>query len=333
MTEEKKQSEPTSINYENEDEIDLLELAKTIWKGKKLIILMVVIFTLAIAAYSLTMTNIYTAKAVLKAVSSKEGSGRISSLASQFGGLANIAGIAMPSAASSTELVSLLKSNVLKKQVLEKYNLLPVLFPKKWDEEKKTWKTSKSGSFNLNPLVLVAKLMPEKPGTFKKDKNIPDTWDGIRALDKIINVDYDMKKDEITITANFRDPEMAAAIVSYFLTELNERMSSESKHMAVVNKEYLEKQLLESNDILVRQKIYSLIAEKIEMMMMAEVKEGFAFKVLDPPMAPDMKSKPKRAQMVIVAFMVSLFLGVIVVLFREYLKKNKAKSAGGPNAE
>jgi LPS O-antigen subunit length determinant protein (WzzB/FepE family) len=50
-------------------------------------------------------------------------------------------------------------------------------------------------------------------------------------------------------------------------------------------------------------------------------------------MAPDMKSNPKRAQMVIVAFMVSLFLGVFVVLFREYLKKIKAKSAGGPNAE
>jgi len=67
--------------------------------------------------------------------------------------------------------------------------------------------------------------------------------------------------------------------------------------------------------------------------MMAEVKEGFAFKVLDPPMAPDKKSKPKRAQMVVVAFIVSLFLGVFVILFKEYIKKIMAKSAGGPNAE
>ena len=185
----------------------------------------------------------------------------------------------------------------------------------------------------INPLVLMSKMMPEKPGTPKKDKNIPDTWDGIRALDKIIKVDYDMKKDEIKITVNFRDPKMAAAIANYFVTELNERMSSEAKRMAVVNKAYLERQLTENNDILVQQKIYSLIAEKIETMMMAEVNEGFSFKVLDPPMAPDMKSKPKRAQMVIVAFMVSLFLGVFVVLFRDYLKKIKAKSAGGPNAE
>jgi uncharacterized protein involved in exopolysaccharide biosynthesis len=50
--------------------------------------------------------------------------------------------------------------------------------------------------------------------------------------------------------------------------------------------------------------------------------------VLDPPMAPDMKSKTKRAQMVVGAFIMSLFLGVFVVLFREYLKKIKAKSDG-----
>jgi len=50
--------------------------------------------------------------------------------------------------------------------------------------------------------------------------------------------------------------------------------------------------------------------------------------VLDPPMAPDMKSKTKRAQMVVGAFIMSLFFGVFVVLFKEYLKKIKAKSDG-----
>ena len=110
-------------------------------------------------------------------------------------------------------------------------------------------------------------------------------------------------------------------------------MSLEAKNIANINKKYLEKQLQETKDPIVQQKIYNLIADKIETSMMAEVKEGFAFKVLDPPMAPDIKSKPKRAVMVVVAFMVSLFLGVFAVLFREYIKKVKAKSAGGPHAD
>lgn len=332
MTEEKKPSEPVNVVAENEDEIDLLELARTIWKGKKLIIGIAVIVTLATIAYSLSLTNIYTAQAVLKPVSSKDGGGRLSSLASQFGGIASLAGIAMPGAASSAELVSLLKSNVLKKNMIEKYNLLPILFPKQWDEEKKAWKKTSDG-FSLNPLALISKIKPAQPNTPKKEPGAPDMWDGIRALNGYVSINYNAKEDVITITVNYRDPDIAARIANYFIASLNDHMSSEAKRVAVTNREYLEKQLQETKDPIVQQKIYNLIADKIETTMMAEVKEGFAFKVLDPPMAPDQKSKPKRAQMVFIAFIVSLFFAVFVVFFREYVKKIKAKFAGGHHAE
>lgn len=332
MTEEKKPSEPVNVVAENEDEIDLMELARTIWKGKKLIIWIAVIVTLATAAYSLSIANVYTAQAVLKPVSSKDGGGRLSSLASQFGGMASLAGIAMPGASSSAELVNLLKSNILKKNMIEKYDLLPILFPKQWDEEKKAWKKT-SGGFSLNPLALISKIKPAQPAAPKKDLGVPDTWDGIRALDASVSTNYNLKEDIITITVNFRDPAIAARIANYFIASLNDHMSSEAKRVAITNKEYLEKQLQETKDPIVQQKIYNLIADKIETTMMAEVKEGFAFKVLDPPMAPDQKSKPKRAQMVLVAFIVSLFFAVFVVFFREYVKKIKTKFAGGHHAE
>ena len=67
MSEEKK-AEPPVIMYEADDEIDLLELARTIWKGKKLIIWIVAVCTLATIILSLVMTNIYTAQAVIKPV-------------------------------------------------------------------------------------------------------------------------------------------------------------------------------------------------------------------------------------------------------------------------
>ncbi len=314
-----------------EDEIDLLELARVIWGGRKLIMAIVIGFTLLTAIASLFMTNIYTAQAMIKPVTSDRGASRVSALAAQFGGLASLAGIAMPGAASSTELVNLLKSNVLKKRVIERYDLLPVLFDKKWDSEKKTWKGGKKGGFTLNPLALLTKIRPADPNAAKKTPGVPEIWDGIRALTKITKINYNLKEDVITITVNFRDPDVAASIAGYVIEELNEYLSTEAKRIALINKTYLENQLSETTDPLVQQKIYGLIAEKIEMMMMSEVKEGFAFKVLDPPMSPDRKSKPKRAQMVVVAFMVSLFLGVMIVFARAYVKKIKAKSAGGSN--
>jgi uncharacterized protein involved in exopolysaccharide biosynthesis len=329
MNEATRQSEPIKSVTEYEDEIDLLELVKTIWKGKKLIIGIVLICTIGMAVMSLFMTNVYTAKAVLKPTSQTQGGAKLSALASQFGGLASLAGIAMPSSASSTEMVTLLRSNILKKEIIENYQLLPILFHDQWDGEKKAWK--KSG-ISLNPLTLISGLLPARQGISKK-KPGPDTWDGIRALNGIVNVNYNMKEDIITISVNFRDPDIAAQIANYFIVALNDHMSLEAKRVAIINREYLEKQLTETNDPIVQQKIYNLIADKIETMMMAEVKEGFAFKVLDPPMAPDKKSAPKRAQMVIVAFMVSLFFSVFVVLLREYIKKIKATSAGGHHAK
>jgi uncharacterized protein involved in exopolysaccharide biosynthesis len=304
MSEETKQSEHIISVTEDEDEIDLLELAKTIWNGKKLIFWIVLICTIGTAVISLFMANVYTAQAVLKPTSQTQGAGKLSALAGQFGGLATLAGIAMPASASSTEMVSLLKSNILRKEIIENYQLLPVLFPEQWDKKNKKW----------------------------EKRDIPDTWKGIRKLNSIVKINYNLKDDIINISADFPDPDMAAQIANYFIVALNDHMSLEAKRVASVNREYLEKQLSETKDPIVQQKIYNLIADKIETMMMAEVKEGFAFKVLDPPLAPDQKSKPKRAQMVIVAFMVSLFLAVFVVLFREYIKKIKAKSAGGPNA-
>ena len=326
MSDGVKKSENTEIVYDNEDEIDLLELAKTIWTGRKLIMGIVIALTLATVVISLFMTNIYTARAIIKPTSQSQSGSKLSALAGQFGGLASLAGIAMPSSASSTEIVALLKSNILKKEVIENYQLLPVLLPDQWDERSKTWK--KPG-VSLNPLKLISKITSGEPN---KEPGVLYIWDGIRKLEDIVKVNYNVKEDIITISVDFPDPEMAAKIVDYFIITLNEHMSSDAKRMALVNREYLEKQIQETSDPIVRQKIYNLIADKIEMMMMAEVKEGFAFKILDPPMAPDKKSKPKRAQMAVVAFLVSLFIGIFAVLFKEYMRKMKETSAGGHHA-
>ena len=50
--------------------------------------------------------------------------------------------------------------------------------------------------------------------------------------------------------------------------------------------------------------------------MMAEVKENFAFKVLDPPRVPDQRIKPQRRRMVMRAFVASLFVGIFMAFFK-----------------
>jgi len=317
--------------FSDEDEINLLDYWRVIWKRRAFISCIVVVMTLATAIASLFMTDIYQAKAVIKPVTPKEGGTGMSALAQQFGGMAGLAGVALPGSTSATELVALLKSNILRGKIIERYQLLPILFYNQWDGEKKTWK--KGSHFSLNPLALVSKIRPGKSKADKGEKDVPDTWDGLRALDNVVKVVYNVKDDAITVSADFPDPEMAARMVEYFLSSLNDHTSSEAKRIAAINRKYLEEQLGKTGDVILQQRIYNLIANQIETTMMAEVKENFAFKVLDPPLTPDKKSKPKRTQMVIISFIVSLFLSIFIAFFIEYLKKIKATPPGGLHAD
>ncbi|MDO9558158.1 MAG: Wzz/FepE/Etk N-terminal domain-containing protein [Syntrophales bacterium] len=306
-----------------EDEINLLDYWRVIWKRRKLIGWVIVAAVFLTVVISLMMTNIYQSKAVITPVATKDGArgGTLSALAQQFGGLP---GIALPGGSSASEIVALLESNILREMVITRYNLMPVLFHEAWDTEKKNWK--KGSGINLNPLYYVGKLakllQPQAPkGVRKAEEGVPEIWDGIRKLDDIVSVKNNIKDNSITITADFYDPEMAAKLVEYFLLTLTNHMSEEARRVAMTNRKYLEEQLATTADPLIKQNIYNLIAQQLETSMMAEVKENFAFKVIDPPKAPDRKTKPKRAQMVMLSFVVALFLGIFAAFFLEYLEK------------
>ena len=305
-----------------EDEIDLLELWRTVWKRRKLIARIVCVGVLLTAIVSLFMTNIYQSEAVITPVETKSGGGGMaSSLMSQMGGgLGSLIGL--PDSSSAVEIGLLLESKVLQKKIIRDYQLLPVLFPKQWDEKKKMWKKESS----LNPLAWLSKLLAAvKPADKKKSKKIegvPDEMDGLRALDKLVKINKNKKDNFITISVQFDDPELACAMVGYYLAALNDHMSREAQRVASINKKYLEEQLSQTSDPFIQQKLYSMIAQQIETSMMAAVKENFAFKIIDPPLVPDKKLKPKRAQMVVLSFVVFLFLAVFLVFVLEYLEKN-----------
>ena len=329
MTEQTRQTMDRPCEDQPDDEINLLDYWRVIWKRRKMIGWIVAVTVVATVVISLFMTNIYQAKAVIMPVTAKDsgaGGAGLAALAQQFGGLP---GISMPGSTSASEIVSLLKSNILREKIIQQYNLMPVLFYKRWDAGRQSWKKGEGTGFSLNPLyylsLLSKAIAPTPPQSAqKKDPDIPDTWDALRLLNEIVRINQDIKQNTITISVDFHDPDMAAKIVEYFLVTLTNYMSSEAKRVAATNRKYLEEQLGSTTDPFIKQKTYNMIAQQIETGMMAEVKENFAFKVIDPPLAPDKKIKPKRVQMVILALFVALFVGIFAAFFREYIEKIRA---------
>ena len=264
---------------EDNDEINLLDYLKIIAKNKLLIIILICISVTITSIISFQMPEIYEAKALITPAVQPRDQGGINVIAAQFG-------IASPASSNASEIVNILKSNILREKIIKKYDLLPVFFKKE---------------------ALEGKTEEQK------------IWTGIRYLQSTLGISFNQKDNVVEVSMQFTDPKKAADIVNYTLTELTEYMSSEAKRIADTNKKYLESLIDNISDPLIRTKIYSLIAQQIETSMMAEVKENFAFKIIDPPRAPDRKIKPKRRANVMLSFVVSLFAGIFIAFFREYV--------------
>ncbi len=281
--------------YARERELDLADYWAVVWKRRLAVLLVSLAVTSGSLVYSFTITDRYESRAVIMPVSrsAEQGAGGASAIAERFG---SIPGISLPASASSAEITSLLKSNQLRARVLEERGLLERLF------------TGARGA--------------------RDDRGKPTTWDGLRALDSILEVKSELKDNTITLSGAHPDPQVAADLVGHMVSALMDHMTGEARRVALANKAYLEAQLDASPDPIIRQKIYSLIARQMETAMMSEMREGFAFRVVDPPRVPDMKISPDRRGMVRAGFLLSLAAGVAAAFLLESRSRRASEKPG-----
>ena len=121
MNQEIQNNDPRPHHYE-EDEIDLIALAKTLWEGRKTIIKTTIIFACIGLFVALTTPAQYTSSIVVKPILSESKS----SLGGSLGGLAAMAGITLPGSTSSSEL-----HPTLYPQIVESYGFQKALMQTK----------------------------------------------------------------------------------------------------------------------------------------------------------------------------------------------------------
>lgn len=82
-------------------------------------------------------------------------------------------------------------------------------------------------------------------------------------------------------------------------------------------------------DALIQQKVFELLTQQYELAKIEEAKDDITFQIIDPAVTPEKRIKPMRTLNITLAGVVSLFLGIFVIFFQEYLEKQKNKI--GPN--
>jgi uncharacterized protein involved in exopolysaccharide biosynthesis len=302
IVEGKNKVEPSERHPEEpyDDEINLLDLFMVLVRRKWLVIGLVFLTGVAAVIISLQMTNIYRSEATIAPKELEQSTG--TALSGALGGLGGLVAseFGLGGGSDADKIEVLLKSRQLTNLVVEKHNLLPILFDKQWDAQKKAWK--------------------EAPAP-----TIQDAYKLIK--DGLLKVTRDRKTNVITASIEHKDPEFAKSMMQYYLTELSEGLRAKVVKDAQENMRFLTEQLDRTTDPLLREKIYSMLAKEIEKATFARAQTYYGFYVLDPPIAPDLnkKASPKRSLICILSVVVAFFVAVFLAFFLEYLNRLKTE--------
>ena len=281
-------------------DLTLSDAGKAVWAGRKVIIIVTAATSILALGAAFVMRPGYRAEAVVIAVSSTgDTKSLLSGLGGQLGSLAATAGISLPKGADSSESMGVINSWNLVSQYISRENLLPVIYAKRWDATRKAW----------------------IPSFFGK---IPTVWFGTKYFIKNIRTITDDKKTGlVTVSVDWRDPELAARWADDLVTLANDDLRNRAIEESERNLAYLDEQLAKTNVVEVRTSIYQLMEGEIKKVMMARGNREFAFRVVDPAVAPQEKVSPRPVLMTAVGALVGLLISSLFMVRREYIRRSE----------
>jgi uncharacterized protein involved in exopolysaccharide biosynthesis len=227
---------------------------------------------------------IYRAETVLVRAESTNESSIVDAAASQLGGLASLAGFGENKNSSVIEAIAVLKSREFTDDFIRDRHLLPRLFHQRWDE---------------------------RAGKWRADAKEPNPWDGYKFFDhEIRRVDEDKKTGIVTLQIDWENPAEAADWANDLVHRLNAKMKTRALQETTTTLGYLTKELPKTDVASVQQALQKLIESNLKQQALANVRQEYVFRVIDPAAPPDPREKirPRRA----LYLLAGAFFGLLV---------------------
>ncbi|OCW96337.1 Wzz/FepE/Etk N-terminal domain-containing protein [Alishewanella sp. HH-ZS] len=296
-----------------DDEIDLRELFTALWQGKWLIIVTTFLFSVASVFYALSLPDIYKSEVTLAPVSEDSGL----KIPGQLGGLAALAGVNLGGMGGGDKTglaLEILKSRDFIGRFIEQNDLyLPIMAAEGWSRSE-------------NKLLLNPKIYNEQTQQWVRKVNVPfqpkpSTLETIEEFKKLFSVSQDKTSGMVKLSIEHYSPLLAKSWADSLVKAINEEMRTRELVEAERSIAYLNQQIAQTNLADVRTMLFSLIEEQTKTLMLANVRDEYVFKTVDPAVVAEKKTKPKRALIVILAFMLGSLLSMMFVLVRYFSDK------------
>jgi LPS O-antigen subunit length determinant protein (WzzB/FepE family) len=233
----------------------------------------------------------------------------MSGMLGQYSGMASLAGISLPSESGSKaqEAIARIESfKFFSHHFLPHIKLENLMAVKKWNQASNTL-TYDESAFNSESRQWLRNVKPPK-------SPIPSSQEAYAQYQEIMSVSEDKKTSFVTLSVEHESPVIAQQWVEIMMDQIDQVMRDQDRQTALQSIEYLNSLAPTVNYEEIKKALSSLQQEQMKRLMMVEANENYIFKVLDSPIAPEMKVKPNRALIVILGTMLGMMLSVLGVL-------------------
>ncbi len=292
-----------SDHDKNVVQLGLGEILTELWRIKWIVVCLMFLSAVVSAYFSMQMPNIYRTTVVLAPATEKKAG--LGGLGGQLGGLASLAGVNLSASGGidKTDLaLELLKSRqFLSEFIADNELLVPLMATKNWNIE--------SNSFVLDDDIYDAKNNVWLRAAIPPRKSKPSLEEAASELSGLIDITKDKVTGMVKLSLEHMSPELVQQWAQLLIIAVNKDIRERDIQEAQSSLNYLSKQLLETKVAEIRNSLAQLIEEQTKTLMMANIREDYVLKVVDPAFFPEEKVKPRRLLVVLMSmFGMGLFL-------------------------
>jgi len=296
-------------NTNNNQDINISELIRILFLNKLLVISITLIFLVSSLIYAETLAYKYASTALAVPV---EDSSDINNLASQYGGLASLAGVSLPAVSvdKSAIAIEVLKSRLFTTNFIEKHDILvPMMAAKSWDRElnKIVIDQTKYDEKNNKWVRLVSPPKESKPSL----NEAYDFW-----KKNIFSVYQDKANGLVTIKITHYSPYIAKKWADWLFYFLNNYLRDQEVQEADLSIKYLYQEVNKTESKELKDVFYSLIESQTKTKMLAFARKDYSFRIIDPPIVSEKRASPNKIRIVVSSSIMGFFLGLFAVFLR-----------------
>jgi len=293
------QTGPEAVQPVVEEGVGLLEIWLILMRFRVMILSVILVCTLASTLFALLMTPVYRAEIQIAPVSEKDSNNRFAAQLGEFGGLAALTGINMEQGSKKNESIATLRSRKFTEQFIKDEKLLPVLFHNQWDAENQRWD----------------EIDPE---------DVPTLEDAWKLFNKRVRrISEDRTTGLVVLSVEWEDPQEAARWANELVLRVNAMLREKAARESEKAIGYLREQLGKTSVVELREVVNRLIESEMKEIILANITEEYAFRVIDPAVVPEEPFRPVVPLMIVLGAILGAILSVILAFSRNLAGKRR----------